>query len=545
MRVSPFFATATAAAVLLCALAARAEPATADLRKRLQGDIIQVAGREIDPKLMAPLYQRHNWRPLWTAEAGLNARGTRFMDMLRNAEREGLDGRSYNLAAISARLDASKGQPSADLDLLLTDAFQRYAADLRRGRVTPAEVEEDWRLPVAAFDAGRVLHDTMRSEDFSAAVESLPPASPAYAQLRAALAQHRDMARAGGWPTVPVGEVLKAGMEDVRIIALRRRLAATGELAGPTEGMLFDDEVEAALKTFQARHGLAPDGTLGRQTLAALNTPVEARINQIALNMERWRWMPGTFERRHIAVNAADASLALIEDGAPALSMRVVVGDPKHPTPTLRGVLNSLVLNPVWNVPTSIASKEILPKLHGDPGYLLANRIRIVGAFPEGSAEAEGIGIDWTQYPTHMPFQLRQMAGPDNSLGRIKFNLPNSDDIYLHDTPQRQFFAKANRALSHGCVRLENPLELALHLLKGQPEWPQEKLAQGLDDGATKTIRVKRTIPVYLLYWTAWVDDGGAVQFRDDIYGRDKRLRAALAKRKSLDRVAQSMKRML
>jgi murein L,D-transpeptidase YcbB/YkuD len=287
--------------------------------------------------------------------------------------------------------------------------------------------------------------------------------------------------------------------------------------------------LQDAVLLFQHRHGLTEDGVLGPRTVAALNVSAAERARQIAITMERWRWLPQRMESDHIVVNVPAAQMEVVEDGVAVMAMKVVIGDPDHPTPALRATMTSLVLNPIWRIPASIATNEILPKLKKDPGYLIANDLELVGDnFPPGSPEAQGIGILWREMMS-MPWPVRQRAGSDNALGRIKFNTPNDDDIYLHDTPNHKAFSRNDRALSHGCVRVERPEDLALYVLRDKG-WTRERLEEEIGKGGTHTVTLARGLPVWLLYWTMWVDADGVLQIRDDVYGRDQVLAAALAR---------------
>ncbi|TAN57482.1 MAG: murein L,D-transpeptidase, partial [Magnetospirillum sp.] len=412
-------------------------------------------------------------------------------------------------------------------DVLISSTLLRFGRDLAIGAVPPERAYGGFGHDTRGeFDGLRFLRPLADGKSLADQVAATVPHFVGYARLKDALERLRAFARAGGWPVLPDGPKLVPGADDDRLPILRRRLIATGELAATlAEGRAFDTAVVEAVKRFQLRHGLDPDGTVGARTFAHLNVPAEARARQTATNLERWRWMPRSLGRHHIAVNIPAATLDVVDDGAVALSMRVVVGDTRHPTPSMNASVNSLVLNPPWSVPPSIANKEILPKLRRDPNYLASSNLKITD-YPEDSPEAAGDGIDWNAIGKKFPYRLRQPPGPDNALGRLKFNLKDSDDIYMHDTPNRKVFARPYRALSHGCIRLEHPIELGEMMLGSH--W-QGRLSENIAaNHSTRTLKLERTTPVYLVYLTTWADDEGAIHFRDDLYGHDRRLAPAL-----------------
>lgn len=514
------------------AAAPPADPVAVEIQHRLGGGGSDFAiDRELlDGEALRSLYQPRQWRPLWADQAEA------LYGLLSSADLEGLPTERFHVKAIAAKRASKDPAQQAEADMLMTDGALRYASAMRGQRVDPRDIEDDWLLVPPPFDARPYVRDHVK--DIVPALQSLQPPYAGYQLLRQQLARLRAVAAAGDWPKVPVivpppgsppgTGTIKPGMTDDRIPAVRRRLEATGELA-PGQPMtdVYDDDLVAAVKLFQQRHGLADDGQMGRQTILAMNISAAERARQVRVNMERWRWLPEKLEENHIVVNVPGAWMEVVEGGRAVLSMRTIVGDPDHPTPALHAKLSSLVLNPAWHVPSSIATKEILPKLKKDPGYLVANDLEIVGeGIVPGSPESQGIGIDWKSR-TSFPWSLRQLPGSDNALGRIKFNIPNSEDIYLHDTPNHKPFARAMRALSHGCVRLENPDQLALYVLRDK-DISQEKLTQQIDTGETHTLPVTKSLPVWLFYWTMWVDGNGVLQVRDDVYGRDQRLADAL-----------------
>lgn len=430
-------------------------------------------------------------------------------DVLAKAAAHGLDPQDFHLAELA--------RPAAFLDerlrdLLLSDAAIRYARDMRNGRVELESIEDDVDFPRPVIDPVAELRGAISRNAVEEWLAALPPRQPEYARLVDAYALYRGMAARGGWDALPPPEKsLRPGQASSLVPALRRRLQAEGDLAetyaAPEGGDRFEGRVVEAIEHFQRRHGLDADGILGKKTLAALNVSAAERAAQIAMNLERWRTLAGAIQPTRVEVNAAAATAALIIDGKPALTMRTVVGKKKTPTPIMRSVIGSIVVNPPWVIPASITRKEILPLLKRQPTYLAEN------------------DMYWRDN------QIVQAPGEKNSLGRLKFELASSFDVYLHDTPARSLFARDDRARSHGCVRLEKPLELAERLLDGEPLWPRERIEAAIAEGATLRIPIL-DVPVVILYWTSFVDEDGPVEFRDDLYGRDARLMAALERRK-------------
>jgi murein L,D-transpeptidase YcbB/YkuD len=492
-----------------------------------------------DAETLRAFYTERRQLAVWVHATGPKPAAQAVINLIAEAEREGLVPESYNLAALVSRERASDAATLSELDVMLSEAVLRYARDMNHGRVAPEQFDRDWKIQERREDDLTVLRTIATAPDPAAVLRALAPPHESYGRLRELLAEYREVAQAGGWPSIPVGPVVKPGAADERIPTVRLRLMISGDLPiSDSEDQSLDDSVSYALKRFQQRHGIPDDGSLGTRTVAALNVPADARVRQIIANMERWRFLPRQFEATRIMVNIPEAQFDLFEAGQPVLSMRTVVGAPDTPTPVMRSGVNSITVNPTWTLPTSIVNREVLPRLKKDPGYLVAQNIRILDAYPEDSPEAQGIGIDWNRY-RRLPFSLRQMPGDNNALGRLKFNMPNPDDIYLHDTPSRQFFSRASRSLSHGCVRLEQPMRLAEYLL-GKDGWSSERLANLTADGTTQIIMLRRPIPVYLLYWTTWIANDGSIQFRDDVYGRDSKLLTALRLPKSNQNVAQN-----
>jgi murein L,D-transpeptidase YcbB/YkuD len=329
------------------------------------------------------------------------------------------------------------------------------------------------------------------------------------------------------------GPALREGARGPRVAALRRRLAATGDLPPglDRDSELFDRPVADAVRRFQSRHGIEADAVVGKRTLAELNTPAARRAAQVVANLERLRWLPRQLGPRHLLVNVADYRLVLTEGGVEVDTMRVIVGRQARRTPFFAGEIASIRLNPSWTVPEKLAIEDKLPLLRRDPDLLRDQGFRVFAYRPEGLREIDPGDVDWSRVSDkHFPYLLRQDPGPQNALGRIKFQIPNRYDIYLHDTPSRGLFARAERGFSSGCIRVERALDIAERLLAGHPAWPRARIVAAIEAAETVDIALPEPMPVYLLAWTAWVDDDGALQFRDDIYGSDAAILEALAR---------------
>jgi L,D-transpeptidase YcbB len=464
------------------------------------------AGECADPLAAAPLLAAEMldldglhrfYRPgdtcLWN-----DATAASLQAALASLGEDGLDPAQFHASALADRRDDAR---AAERDLLLTDAALAYARAMVLGRIDPATLTDQIDFPHPAFDPAVPLRAAIEQGQVTSWLAQLPPVEPQYAALKRALARYQGFVP---WePIPPPAAAIEPGQHAAVVPLLKRRLLAEAELPTTDSGDALDGAVLGALKRFQRRHGLTPDGRLGHQSLATLNVPLAERIGQIAANLERWREVAALLPPTRVEVNVAAALVTILRDGEAVSQMRAVVGDPKHQTPMLISNIRDVQINPPWIVPASIIRQEIGPKLRRDPGYL--DR--------ENMAWRDG--------------QLIQSPGAHNALGRFKFEFSNPFSIYLHDTPMHKLFALDARALSHGCVRLEHPLDLAQTLLADATSDPIEQAIAG---GETSRMRLPAPMPVAVLYWSVYVEADGTVAFRDDLYQRDARLTAALRK---------------
>lgn len=345
-----------------------------------------------------------------------------------------------------------------------------------------------------------------------------------YMQLREILPLYQD-AVMHPWPIIPeTNKKLKVGVRNSAVILLRERLKATHDLPEyyDRDDNLFDRSLAQAVKAFQTRNGLTADGIVGKMTLQQLNVPPDIRLKQIVINMQRWMSLAHRLNGRFIMVNVPDYELYAYDNNEKILTMKAIVGKPGAETPELQSQISRLVFNPYWNVPTKIAQNEIVKKVREDPGYLDSMRLKILKTDGDNAKEIDQDQIDWRSAQVDgFPYRFRQEPGLDNSLGIVKFEFQNAHDVYLHDTPAKELFNQEDRALSHGCVRLEDPLALVDFLMNGSPDWDDERIQEIIGSDKTKYVKVYRPTPIVITYITAWVDDSGAINFRNDIYGKD------------------------
>jgi len=518
-------------AALLAASAAAQPGADAALHLRLDAlrdnGAIGVAGLRVnaDPRLLA-FYEARGRTPVWS-----EAKGAALLAAVRAVVGHGLTPAHYHLAeleSLAAAVDPERPETAADLDLLRTVSLLELAEDLRFGKVAAAERDPPAEPSARALTDGD-LDALFAAADLSVAVDALAPKHYAYRGLRRALARYREVAAAGGLPAVGDGPAMRRSESDPRVPALRRRLVITGDLAAAdaVDGELFDTALERAVQRFQHRHGLNDDGVVGSSTLAELAVPVEARIDQVRVNLERGRWILRDPPVRSIVVNVAGQRLYLVRDGEVVWETRVVVGRLATRTPTFRAVLSDVVLNPTWTVPASIAP-EVVADARRDPSYLSRQGFQVLDA---GGGAVDPAAVEAALAEGgRFPYRFRQSPGRANALGHVKLNFENPYGVYLHDTPVRSAFAKEHRTFSHGCVRVENPLHLA-ELVLEDPAWDRKALEAAVAAGRTRSVKPAGTWPVLILYWTAAADLHGELHLYRDVYGRDAGLLEGLERR--------------
>jgi murein L,D-transpeptidase YcbB/YkuD len=397
-----------------------------------------------------------------------------------------------------------------------------------------SQVDRDLAVELAAM---------VDSGGLAAFLGQLGPRHTAYRALQQSLLDYREVKASGGWPVIDPGPTLKFGDRGMRVAMLRYRLAVSKD-ADFVTGVIddhFDDTLAVAVMRFQRRHGLKVDGIAGPGTLAAMNVPVGRRIRQIELNLERWRWMPAELEPYYILVNIPAFELKVVEEGQTVKAMRAIVGREKRPTPLLSSMMTYLELNPYWYVPSKIAREDLLPKIQKDPQYLVRQKFQVFNSWDEKASALDPHAIDWLSLSeNYFPFRLRQEPAPHNALGRVKFMFPNDLSVYIHDTPSKNLFVRASRDFSSGCVRVEKPLELASFLLNRQ-NWSGKRVTELLASKQRQVVILKKPVPVYLVYWTAWTGENGEVHFREDIYGHDRELDSLLAEKSEAEQRCAAM----
>jgi murein L,D-transpeptidase YcbB/YkuD len=486
-------------------------------------------------------------RMLWVDENGLTERGKAVMAEIRQADDYGLRAADYALPNPSELNASDAGATTwlADAEIKISYAVLGYARDARGGRIKPSRISANLDPDLALPNPSEVIESIAIRSDPAAYLRSFQPDQPQFEALRQKLIELRGgKVDPASMPaiTIPDGPLLKLGVEHEQVALLRKRLEMPADAAGgaPVDEMRFDESVRAAVQQFQLAHGAMADGMVGAGTRRLLNHGREphavgspARIRSVLINMERWRWLPHDLGPFYVTVNIPEFTLRVMSDNKPAFTTRVVVGKTDKQTPIFSRDMQEIVFGPFWNVPTSIKVEEIRPYLReeaswfGGGGWNTAVfqrhnlRIRYAGR------ELDPGAIDWNRVDIRT-LELFQPPGPGNVLGRVKFVFPNKHDVYMHDTPQKFLFANPVRAESHGCMRVQNPDQLAAVLLKRDQNWSQARTLSAIENGYDQHVALRQKIPVYITYFTLKINDDGSISTYGDLYGHDSRMAAAL-----------------
>lgn len=521
------------------ALIGRTEIITIAVQNRL-AERVGRGAEASEPKALLDFYADPEQGLLWVDENGLTARAKAVMEEIGRADDYGLRASDYSLPKPGSFDKESTDATNwlADAELKVDLAVLRYARDARGGRIDPQRLSPNLDPSLALPDPLQVMESIAIRSDPSTYLRSFQPDQPQFEALRKALLAARGGKADDKVVRIPEGPLLKVGVEDEQVALLRKRLQIPATDEGKAK--LFDEQVADAVKRFQEEKGVFPDGMVGPGTRRLLNgqqqaTTSPARIRQILINMERWRWLPNNLGTYYVTVNIPEFLLRVMDDGKPVFVTRVVVGKPDTQTPIFANEMQTIVFGPYWTVPNSIRMNELLPSIRaggdwffgGGGGYDTSvferNGLRV----SVNGKEVDPARLDWSRIDIRA-VNVYQPPGPDNVLGNVKFLFPNKHDVYLHDTTQKTLFAKTVRAESHGCMRVQNPDQFAAVLLKRDQNWSAGQVETAFNNSQDRQVPLKEPIPVYINYFTLWANDDGSLSTFSDIYGHDARMAAAL-----------------
>lgn len=472
----------------------------------------------------------HAADPFWTGSPAAEARSAALLKAIRASTAHGLEPDWYRIADLEKAVAPDADKERAEK--LLTDSYVAYARDLSTGRVRANRVDPDINIQQRSVEREDLLKAAADATDFAAWLADLAPKGD-YPALQNTLAALRAKRATTAYTPVPSGDLLRPGMIDLRVPALRRRLGEL-ELALPPAGAiddLYDEPLVAVVKAYQETKGLTVDGIIGEKTTQSLNTGIDDRIGQVIANLERRRWLPEDLGSRHVLVNAGDYSMVFVDGGKRVFESLVIVGTPKNPTPEIASTMYGFQTNPFWTVPQSISGEEYLPLLRRDPNALASGGFRIFASFNDNDSEIDPATVDWSSInPKAFPYRIRQNPGASNALGYIFFPFDNKYGIYMHDTATRWLFSEGSRNFSHGCIRLLNPLDFVEKVYAGRATFDRKRVQQVIDAGQQAGFTFPESVRLYVTYRTVTADRDGKVVFRDDVYGRDKRVVQAMTK---------------
>lgn len=490
------------------------------------------------------LYQSNAYTPLWTQGDKPTAQAKQVIAQLASADEKGLNAEDYDAALLNkwaaelANQATANPNDLANFEVGLSLNLMRYSSNLYKGRINPRQVNFNLDIEPKKEDLPALLVKIAKSDKPVALIENLEPKLKLYEYLKNALAHYRKLAKDEAKDPIALPNKFKQGASHAEVPKLRKRLALLGELpeTGQNEASTgYDQTLADAVKSFQSHHGLTADGVIGKSTLAQLNYPISERITQIQLGLERMRWLPEHIEGRYIMVNIPSFQLFGFHRGSASeradLEMNVIVGEAidGRSTPVFHSDMTYVNFRPYWNVPPAIATKEYVPILRRNPGYLAKNNMEIAANYAPNATtySASPETIDLLEAGN---LKLRQKPGPKNALGLVKFAFPNTNNVYLHSTPSQGLFKRTRRDFSHGCIRVEFPVQLAEFVLKDYEDWTTEKIEAAMQQEKPSFFTLKTPIPVYIFYSTVLADADGRAMFYQDLYGHDKILAEQLAK---------------
>lgn len=464
------------------------------------------------PTATAQFYAGLEIKDVWASEANFSG----LVLALEGLKAHGLNPDDYHLEELK-QLSA----PSERRDRLATDAWLSAAAHMLYGKLNPISVEPDWTAARREADLKSALQAALKKQSIRTSLDQFAPKQPSYAALKA---EYATLINQAGQPqtTIPSGETLKTGMSGARAALLKTRLVELGYLVGPFTDTVLDASAIDAVKAFQANTDLNADGAVGPATLAALNRGLEGKLNQLRVNMERWRWLPDDLGKRHLRANIAGFNVTAWNEGVIESSHLTIVGRTYRKTPVFSDEIEYLDFNPWWETPNSLATRDKLPTFRKDPsaverlGFQIRDRQGQI--VPSSSIDWNAVG------PGNFPYRIRQKPGELNALGQVKIMFPNVHNVYLHDTPTKGLFAQQQRAFSSGCLRTENPLALSAWILKDTPDWSRERIDTVVASGQETRARLAKTVPVHILYFTTVSQGEYGIRYLDDIYDRDGRV---------------------
>lgn len=470
-------------------------------------------------------YRRRGYKLAWFNKSGLNYAVSIFYNQLQNYQYNFADSSFYSIDLHSLILEAKKDEPAfllqhtklQTLDLLLTTLFFKYAKKTYGGLAKNLS-DLEWFIPRQNKNYQSTLDSLIL---ITTVVNEQIPLNEAYFLLKSYLKKYRNIEKAGGLPFVFASKLkLHIGNSDSTLLSVKRYFYMVGDLKTNDNTIIYTDSLLKAINNFQQRMGLEINGSIDSITAIELNKPVSFRIKQLIINMERLRWAPVEMEKEYLFINVPEFKLHLFENGKQVWNTNIIVGKSATQTTIFKGNISHIILNPSWGIPTGMAKNEIVPRIKQNSKYLSKNNIDVYS----GNKIVNPSTINWSQYKDNIPYYFKQKPGINNALGKIKFIFPNEYDIYLHDTPAKELFGDSKRAFSHGCIRVADPKTLALYLLKNNKVWNKQKIQKTLLTNTETTIQIVPTIPIYIMYYTVWVDSEGQLNFRNDIYDLDSKV---------------------